>query len=452
MSARARRVLVAGGGLGGWVPAVAAAEAGADVTLVEKTAQPGGSTVLSGGFFALAGSPFQEARGVVDSAELLEADLLEVGEGASDPRLVQAYSQGQGLLIDWLLGHGLCIEDVELSSGQSVPRSHRADPRAFIDVLHQRALSLGVDFRPNTPVTGLEVDDGKVTGAQTAEGAVPADAVVLATGGFSRSEELLAAYAPGQSRALRVGGAGNTGDGLAIGIAAGAGTRDFEHVKGTFGTHPSTGPDKHEILLTYYVGGIIVNQRGARFVDESVSYKLIGDAALAQPGTVAFQVFDQSVLEDSPVGVPLFDPRPMIERGLVLQSDTLQDLAAKAGLPVGALTDTLSAYNDVARGAAFDPLGRTHLVGATGPLRAIERPPFYAFPSTTVLLATYCGLTVDARARVLDTSGRAIEGLWAVGEVMGGFHGAAYMTGSSLGKAAYFGIVAGRDAAAREKE
>lgn len=453
MPGASRAVVVAGGGLAGWVTAVAAAEAGARVTLLEKMAEPGGSTVLSGGFLALAGTPFQRERRIEDSAELLEEDLLAVGDEASDPELVHAYAAGQDMLLRWLLGHGLRVEDVELSSGQSVPRSHRTDPRAFLDALRRCGQDLGVDFRPSTPLVDLRVDNGAgVVAARTPAGEVPADAVVVATGGFSRSEELIAAHAPGQARALRMGGAGNTGDGLSIGLAAGADARDFEHVKGTFGTHPSAGPERHEILLSYYLGGIIVNDRGERFVDESLSYKLIGDAALAQQSPVAFQVFDQAVLDQSPEGVPLFDPRPMLRRGLLLEGATLDELAARAALPPARLRETVSAYCAVARGTANDPLGRTNLVGTAGRLVPLEHPPFYAFPSTTALLATYCGLTVDARARVLDTMGRPIRGLWAVGEVMGGFHGAAYMTGSSLGKAAYFGIVAGRDAAATEEE
>lgn len=441
-------VVIVGGGLGGLVAAVAAAESGASVTLLEKTRRAGGSTVLSGGFFALAGTRFQRERGIEDDPSLLEADLLEVGEGANDVDLVHAYATGQNAFITWLVDHGLQIVDVELSSGQSVPRSHRANPQSFIDTLQQQALGLGVDIRTGTPVTEVTTEQGAVTGVRTAAEEILADAVVVATGGFSRSEELLDQYAPSQTRALRIGGEGNTGDGLRMALDLGAGARDFEFVKGTFGTHPSTGADKHELLLTYYLGAIIVNDRGERFVDESISYKLLGDACLAQDNSVAYQLFDQLVLDQSPVGVPLFDPRPMIDRDLVLVADTLDELAAIARLPTHSLRNTVSSYNDVARGTASDPLGRTNLVRSTGDLVPIEHPPFYAFPSTTALLATYCGLTVDTRARVLDTAGSPIPGLWAVGEVTGGFHGGAYMTGSSLGKAAFFGIVAGREAAA----
>ena len=78
---------------------------------------------------------------------------------------------------------------------------------------------------------------------------------------------------------------------------------------------------------------------------------------------------------------------------------------------------------------------------------AIETAPFYTYPSTSGLIATYCGLTVDPQTRVLDVFGEPIAGLFAAGELTGGFHGVAYMTGSSLGKCIIFGRIAGRNAA-----
>ena len=77
----------------------------------------------------------------------------------------------------------------------------------------------------------------------------------------------------------------------------------------------------------------------------------------------------------------------------------------------------------------------------------LERPPFYAYPSTSGLIATYCGLTVDPDTRVLDVFGDPIPGLYAAGGLMGGFHGVSCMTGSSLGKCTIFGRIAGANAA-----
>ena len=96
-----------------------------------------------------------------------------------------------------------------------------------------------------------------------------------------------------------------------------------------------------------------------------------------------------------------------------------------------------------------DPdFGRKALVHRQGALRRIEQGPFYAYPSTAAVFGTYCGLRIDAQMRVIDVFGESIVGLYAAGEVVGGFHGGAYMTGSALGKAVVFGRVAARTAIA----
>ena len=110
---------------------------------------------------------------------------------------------------------------------------------------------------------------------------------------------------------------------------------------------------------------------------------------------------------------------------------------------------TVTQYNQFVDAGCDEAFGRQHLVHNFGNPRRIERAPFYAYPSTAVVLATYCGLCVDSAMRVLDVFGERIEGLFAAGEVVGGLHGAAYMTGTSLGKAAIFGRIAARTALAR---
>ena len=107
----------------------------------------------------------------------------------------------------------------------------------------------------------------------------------------------------------------------------------------------------------------------------------------------------------------------------------------------------MARYNADAAAGRDSQFGRTGLAAGYGKLHPIAEAPFYGFPSTSAVLATYAGLSVDPRMRVLDVFGAPIEGLFAAGEVIGGLHGAAYMTGSSLGKSAIFGRLAGRGAA-----
>src|SRR4051812_21734286 len=106
-------VIVIGGGLAGHCAALAAAEEGATVALLEKEKRTGGSTVLSGGFFAFADPPLQRARGIADSNDLLYEDLRNVGGPATDPALLRAYVEGQRELHDWLVERGAAFPAVE---------------------------------------------------------------------------------------------------------------------------------------------------------------------------------------------------------------------------------------------------------------------------------------------------------------------------------------------------
>jgi fumarate reductase flavoprotein subunit len=448
-------VVVIGGGIAGHAAALAAAEEGARAILLEKQDRTGGSTVLSGGLFAFADTTLQREHGIEDSAELLFHDLREVGGPTTDEALLRAYAKGQRDLHAWLTQHGVSFHAIELSAGQSAPRSHQADPmRTVLDRLWAAAAATGrVELRTGTAVRRLLRDgnEGSVTGVVLGNGETIAarGGVVLASGGFSRSEELLQTFAPNQAEALRIGGAGNVGDGLRMAWRLGAGLRDMGFVKGTFGTHPSTGPDKHEILLAFYMGAIMVNRAGRRFVDESTSYKLLGDACLQQPGALAFQVFDHQVMERSNPAVPLLNLRPALERGLAVSAETPEELARRCGIDGAALAETLRRYNEGVDAGRDPEFGRDGLSNHTGALVRLDRPPFYAYPSTSVVLATYCGLTVTPEAEVLDVFAERIDRLYAAGEITGGFHGAAYMTGTSLGKAALFGRIAGRNAARR---
>jgi fumarate reductase flavoprotein subunit len=442
-------VLVIGAGLAGFCASLEALAAGRAVVLLEKQPEVGGSTVLSGGAMAFAGTEGQAEAGIEDSDDRLREDLLRVGERRNDPALVEAYVEAQLDTWRWLRGHGVRFTSVQLGGGQSVPRSNRVDPRQMISALAECAGGNSCfTLRVGTPARRLIREGDRITGARTDDEEIRArHGVVLASGGFSRDETLLALFAPAQRDALRIGGRGNTGDGLRMACAMGAGLADIGYIRGTFGTHPDAGSEQLSIIHAIYKGGIAVNRHGMRFIDESLSYKIIGDACLQQPGGLAFQIFDQPIMELSVPGVATSDMRAGLADGRVLQADTLEALAQRAGIDPDGLRSTLARYNaDIATGR--DTLfGRDGLSSHYGKLRAIGTAPFYAFPSTSSVLATYGGLALHPQMRVRDVFGAPIPGLFAAGEVTGGLHGAAYMTGSSLGKSAIFGRIAGRNAA-----
>lgn len=452
-------VVVIGGGLAGYCAALEAAAAQASVVLLEKQPQAGGSTALSGGFLAFAGTDLQKAAGIDDSNARLADDLRKAGANENDPRLIDVYVANQMATYEWLTSIGVKFRAVELSSAQSVPRTHPTDPQVLLARLDELAKQSGrITILFNAAASRLVQHEvgGRVAGVKaTIDGKEEAIAarrgVVLASGGFSRNEQMIRQYAPHEAAGVLYGGAGNTGDGIRMACALGAGVRDMGFIKGTFGYHPNarTHPGRDWTKLPVYRGGIAVNKLGRRFIDESKSYKLLGDAVLDQPGALAYQIFDQNIMDGASDGVPPFDFRSTQRRGLVFEAPTLEALAGKIGVDPRDLSATVARYNGFVEQGRDEDFGRDGLSTHYGKLVKIERAPFYAYPSTSGIIATYCGLTVDAQARVLSVFEEPIPGLYAAGEIMGGFHGVSYMTGSALGKAIIFGRIAGRGAAQR---
>ncbi|WML39152.1 FAD-dependent oxidoreductase [Neobacillus sp. OS1-2] len=442
-------LVILGGGLAGMCAAVEAGEMGAHVLLLEKQDELGGSTVLSSGYMAFAGTDMQDAAGISDSTESLLADMIEVGGGVNVPSLVHTYGLHQLETYSWLVEHGIEFRALEAVSGHSVPRGHIIDPHQAIQSLYRKVKDL-----PNATIRFcasakrlFKNKDGRINqivydfdGVEHMVVAVKG--VILASGGFAKSEELLQQFAPRLSGALRIGGAGNKGDGLQMAWEHGAWVQDLPYLNGTYGFHPSATGSVKSQGLAFYKGGIMVNQLGKRFVNESISYKLLGKAAFEQPDQISYQVWDQTVMDKSVFDDPLYDFELLRRRRLLYVVDTLAELAECIDVPLEVLEDTISRYNQGIQNGEDPDFGRKTLTHHYGMPTPIENPPFYAFESTVAMLATYAGLAVNAAGQVVNPYAEPIPGLYAAGEITGGFHGAGYMTGSSLGKAAVFGRVA----------
>ncbi|MEH7110989.1 flavocytochrome c [Neobacillus niacini] len=442
-------LIILGGGLAGMCAAVEAGEQGANILLLEKQDELGGSTVLSSGYMAFAGTDMQEKEGILDSTESLLADMVEVGGGVNDPSLVEAYGSQQLETYHWLVDHGIEFRSLEAVSGHSVPRGHIIDPHQAIQSLYKRVKQLpNVQICFNCPASRLLKNGrGRIdTVLYQADGeerkAVAAKGVLIASGGFAKSEELLGQFAPQLKGALRIGGAGNQGDGIRMAWDHGAWVKDLPYLNGTYGFHPSAAGKLKSQGLAFYKGAIMVNQLGKRFVNESISYKLLGKAAFEQPEQISYQVWDQTVMEKGVFDDPLYDFELLKRRRLLYKAETLEELADCIDVPPEVLEDTISRYNQSVQNGVDLDFGRKALTHNYGKPTAIEKAPYYALESTVAMLATYAGVAVNAKAQVLNPYDEPIPGLYAAGEVTGGFHGAGYMTGSSLGKAAVFGRIA----------
>jgi tricarballylate dehydrogenase len=204
-----------------------------------------------------------------------------------------------------------------------------------------------------------------------------------------------------------------------------------------------------------FLYGIMVNARGERFVDEgadirALTYAKMGRAILAQPGQVAWQVFDRKVAH-------LLHDEYRTPRAARFRGDTLAELAGRLdGIDRKALQTTVDDFNRaVRREIAFDPGkkdGRS-TVGLAVPksnwASTIDEPPFEAYPVTCGITFTFGGLRIDRGTRVVDVDGAVIPGLYAAGELVGGLFYFNYPGGSGLMSAAVFGRIAGRSAAQR---
>lgn len=441
-------VVAVGAGGAGWAAAVQATSQGKSVIVLEKMPVMGGSSAICGGALAFAGTDMQEKENIKDSKELLYKDFMTVGENVNVSHLVQAYVDNQLETYQWLKDSGVKFLKVGVASGQSVPRSHYVVPGDLLKIISDIAKAKGAKLMTGTAGARLVVDEktGKVRGVEALRKGKKVyygakRGVLLSSGGFSLNKEILSKFVPSMANAKAMVGRGSDGDGLKMAWALGADIMDMPYIKATFGFDLEAQTIKNDFALFFYNGAIIVNKDGKRFVDESKSYKLVGDAALVQKGAMGYQIFDSKV-KDSAVKDPLARFKGLEGRGRIQSASTLKELAGKIGVPADSFEATVLEYNaNVERGA--DPqFGRASLVAAFGKPVKIDQPPYYSFASTAYILGTYGGILTDAKAQVLDIFGNPIPGLYAAGEIIGGIHGAAYMTGTAFGKALIFGRLA----------
>ena len=451
-------VVVAGGGGTGLSAAIELREAGADVIVFEK--QPSvddSSSSLCGGVFTFSGTDFQESAGIQDSNELLYKDLMEVGQQKNDKKIVQAYVDNQLDSYKWLNGFGVKWIGIEALAGMSVPRGHVTNPTDALRLLKGVAEKKGARLLFETSVTGLITDKDKRVIGVSAEGrggsmqVKAKKGVILATGGFGRDVKRLESINPQLSQVVPVVGLGHTGDGHRMAEELGAFFKDIEYVKPTFGIHADSTLNA-TLSMMFYNGAIIVNKDGRRFINESASYKDIGNASLVQPEGIGHQIFDQPICEAAVERVKGVQPEKALwgldesRMKLTVKADTIEEMASEIGVPPEALKDTVDRYNKGVDAGEEPEYGRDTVAGGVGSIMKIDTPPFYAYTSKSLLPGTYGGIVVDEDMHVLTRQGR-IPGLYAAGELVGGFHGASYMSGSAVGKAIIFGRIAGRNAA-----
>jgi tricarballylate dehydrogenase len=289
---------------------------------------------------------------------------------------------------------------------------------------------------------------------------VTAGAVVLAAGGFEADPHRRARHlGPGWDRALVRGNPLNTGEVLDQALAAGAAPHgdwgSCHSVAWDAGAPPQGGERvlTNQLTRQSYPLGIVVNRDGRRFLDEGAdfrnyTYAKYGREILAQPGGVAFQLFDATTR-------PLLRPEEYDSRPITgAQADDLPTLAERLGIDPAGLEETVAAFNAAIVDVPFDPAVKDGRAARVEPPKsnwavALETPPFHGYAVACGITFTFGGVHVDDDARVLARSGDALPGLYAAGELVGGLFSGNYPGGSGLTAGAVYGRRAGAAAGAR---
>lgn len=243
------------------------------------------------------------------------------------------------------------------------------------------------------------------------------------------------------AKADAISGAGIQGDDISIAQAIGADTFDVTYIKASYGfkLKPTIIQD---ISLITYSNAIMINKECKRFTDESQLYKLQG-----KTDGYSYQLFDKNILDydlkNDTQGIEMMTALTNDPAGQkwVYFGETIEEAAKKAGLDPKQVKESVEKYNKGIK-EGKDEFGRTSLTSGFGKPVPLEKGPFYIMPTTAALIGTYCGLKINEKAQVINVFGEVIPALYAAGELTGGVHGAAYMTGTAFGKAICFGRIA----------
>lgn len=490
-------IIVAGSG-GGLAGAYVAASAGCHTIVLESTDKFGGISSYSGGAFWMPGNPVSERAGLDDDNDRALAYFQSVVGDETDatlqrafvrtgPALVTEFEKSPHLQFMWFafpdyyadrgppahsVGRDIAPlplpiaemgdlgDKLRLSMAADVGGETEFDPlvggRALMGRMLLAVRDAGAELRLNSALQDVVIEDGRVTGAvvATKDGLRRIRArngVLLATGGFERNQAMRDEYGMQGDAGFSCGAPGADGSGIRAGIVAGADTGLMDECWWMPGVIQ---PNGRSGFIATSNGGVMVNNKGERFANESMPYDRFGRIMMHQqpkPGTkiLAWWVWDARFGARIPAvasPLPILDFAEYEAAGLWHKADTLEELAAKIGVPADAFAATIERFNgfaesgkdaDYHRGEApYDHFLATEMHKLFGAEMAVGSPnpslfpvtdgPFYAAALGLGDLGTKGGLKTDPDARVLRADGSVIDGLYAAGDAMASVTGHHY--------------------------
>lgn len=493
-------IIVVGGGGAGLAAALTAGESGASVIIVEKSANYGGNTILSGGYMQSAVDelaqtvemtegqkeevvryysmdPVDEymskwqavvkeqyaqhlAEGkthLFDSAELHMIQTYAGGDYMGNPELIEKFCLDNVDTFFWLEDKGFSWKNSAVAIVGSIwMRCHLSadypSGQGFIATMDQAIKTEGLDVDTVFDVRAnhlLKDESGKitgVTGVSTIDGTEytfhAGKSVILATGGFGANVEMRMQYdeiwGNLNENVPTTNAATITGDGIVMALEAGASTVDMGQIQLLPIADPVSG------ITSNVIGegtNMYVNQEGKRFVDESSRRDILAKAILEQPGSYCYVIstFWNSRMDETYKNNYGLTLDYLKEIGAVVEGATLEELAEKIGVPADAFVETCTNFNLYAANSNDAEFGRVVFPANA----ALEMEgPFYACKRAPAVHHTMGGLEVNTSNQVLNLDGAPIAGLYAAGEVTGDFHGSNRLGGNALAEA----ITTGRNA------
>ncbi len=485
-------VIVVAAGLSGLAAACAAAEGGAKTIVFEKSNTTGGAANMGMGPLGI-GSRIQRSSMVaLTPGEAFRKHMFFTHYNV-DARLVRDYYYKSGDTIDWLEEMG--VEFVGVQRAFSAPEATRAysdgeftwhvvkpegggipGPRAATAMtkkMTEYAKEQGADFQMETPVKSLIKEGDTVVGVIAVdkngeEIEARAKSVIVATGGFGENPEMIkehTGYEYGNT-IFNFAIPGMRGDGLKMCWEVGAGkTQMIMELMYQL-------PDNmnHFILDGAFRQPCLwVNRNGQRFMpeDQIGNTTFTGNAISAQPGKVAYSIFDSKMLKKykkkGPDIVSHVHPHDLfdhfdeqwnrdIEAGYepVTQADTLEELAEKAGIDVAGFMEQIEEYNDMCD-AGYDEVFEKDRAY----MEPIAKGPFYCCRQNVGAYGSLGGVKINNKMEVLDTDAKVIPGLYCVGTDACSIYGDSYpftLPGNTMGFCINSGRIAGENAAAKVAE
>ena len=474
-------IIVIGAGGAGLSAAIEAAANGAEkVIVLEMTAKTGGALNFTSGSMSAAGTIIQKEDGIEDTVESYIADIINNGDdfgGQPNEKLISVYANNATAVFDWMYENGLkdCTFSADRATGAravfapehalySIPRTYKASPidkanykSAAHEVLDKLvAADERIEVKLNTKATELIPNEkGQVLSVKTADGTVytAKKGVIVATGGYSSNSKLMGAYTQYGDYYLAGGAPGADGNALPMMQKVGAGLVAMDAIP-TFpmGLVSKDDATKGQIASTYTwkTGGIVVNQNGERFCNETEANPAIREVALEeQPNAVQYDIYTDKVLADlSANGGDVFMKYYFFEGGagshVMYSADSIEGLAAEINVPAENLAKTIADYNAAVEKGEPDQFGREFNVKNTYNLATnkIEGDKYYAIRLHALCVMTLGGVTANENMQVLDEAGNVIPGLYAAGEVVGGIWGKFVSGGTGVMGPIVFGKIA----------